>query len=190
MLQKGNMRYVNSIRAVMDTNEELRHYLVEHGQTLMRAVVTYSDSRVNPEVIFSAGLGEIFVIRTAGNIPLEGSLASIEYVIEHLDLNCVLVMGHTHCGVIDAAIHGEGHGRMKRIVNKAKAHIGEEKDERKTTIANVWSVILKCFTQRRMAVSRLSSMTLFSFFSIIDAEKMQYLLLFGNSAKAADRPAG
>ena len=41
MLQKGNMRYVNSIRAVMDTNEELRHYLVEHGQTLMRAVVTY-----------------------------------------------------------------------------------------------------------------------------------------------------
>ena len=68
MLQKGNMRYVNSIRAVMDTNEELRHYLVEHGQTLMRAVVTYSDSRVNPEVIFSAGLGEIFVIRAAGNI--------------------------------------------------------------------------------------------------------------------------
>ena len=131
MLQKGNMRYVNSIRAVMDTNEELRHYLVEHGQTLMRAVVTYSDSHVNPEVIFSAGLGEIFVIRTAGNIPLEGSLASIEYVIEHLDLNCVLVMGHTHCGVIDAAIRGEGHGRMKRIVNKAKPISAKRKTKEK-----------------------------------------------------------
>lgn len=95
IIQK-NKQFLSEI----DNNKELkstRDSLVK-GQHPSLIVVCCSDSRVVPEKILSCSLGEIFVIRTAGNVINEGELASISYAIEHLHINHILVMGHTHCG--------------------------------------------------------------------------------------------
>ena len=66
------------------------------GQSPYALIITCSDSRVIPEEIFNVGPGELFVIRTAGNVINEGELATVEYAIEHLKVQYVLVLGHTH----------------------------------------------------------------------------------------------
>ena len=78
-----------------------------NGQSPFALIVSCSDSRVSPEIIFNTFLGELFVIRTAGNVINEGELASIEYGIKHLNIKYCLVLGHTHCGAIHAAMHKE-----------------------------------------------------------------------------------
>ncbi len=67
-------------------------------------VLTCSDSRVPPEFIFDKGLGDLFVIRVAGNIADDAVVASIEYAVEHLHTSLVVVMGHKNCGAIGAAV--------------------------------------------------------------------------------------
>ncbi|MCD7948640.1 MAG: carbonic anhydrase [Oscillospiraceae bacterium] len=81
-----------------------------HGQKPFAAILTCSDSRVPPEHIFSAGLGEIFVVRTAGNVAGDFEIGSIEYAVEHLHVPLVVVMGHTHCGAVAAALEGYSKG--------------------------------------------------------------------------------
>ena len=92
---------------ILDINpslKEKRDELVkgQHPDTL---VITFSDSRVVPEMIFNCTLGDIFVIRTAGNVINEGELATVEYAIEHLKVKHIIVLGHTHCGAVHAAIN-------------------------------------------------------------------------------------
>lgn len=82
------------------------------GQHPFATVITCSDSRVPPEIIFNCGLGEIFVIRTAGNVLGDFELGSVEYAAEHLGTPLIVVMGHSHCGAVASAVaeHGcEGH---------------------------------------------------------------------------------
>ena len=99
------------------------------GQHPYALVITCSDSRVIPEQIFNVGPGELFVIRTAGNVINEGELATVEYAIEHLKVNYVLVLGHTHCGAVHASIHNE-HGRyIDVILNRIRRSIGNECNE-------------------------------------------------------------
>ena len=86
-LLEGNKRFLLSKESVLDTTPELRNDLTHNGQRPYVAVLACSDSRVNPEAIFSAGLGEIFTIRIAGDVPLEGEIASIEYATAHLASN-------------------------------------------------------------------------------------------------------
>jgi carbonic anhydrase len=70
-------------------------------------ILTCADSRVVPEYIFDQGLGQIFVVRNAGNIMDSATIGSIEYAIEHLKAKRLLVLGHTHCGAVTAAFEGE-----------------------------------------------------------------------------------
>ena len=92
-------------------------------------VICCSDSRVVPEMIFNASYNEIFVIRTAGNVINEGELASIEYGIEHLHINYVLLLGHTKCGAVHAAIKKEKGLYLDPILNRIQHNIGEIVDE-------------------------------------------------------------
>ena len=115
---------INNNKALKD----LRDSLV-NGQHPNLLVVCCSDSRVIPEEILSCSLGEIFVIRTAGNVINDGELASIAYAIEHLHINHILVMGHTHCGAIHSVIHHESFKYMDPIANKIKHNIGDTTDE-------------------------------------------------------------
>jgi carbonic anhydrase len=76
------------------------------GQSPHCAILTCADSRVPPEIIFDKGLGDIFDIRVAGNVAGDDEMASVEYAAEHLHVPLVVVMGHTHCGAITAALEG------------------------------------------------------------------------------------
>jgi carbonic anhydrase len=76
------------------------------GQKPFTIVVTCSDSRVPPEVLFDQGLGDLFVVRTAGEVVTEVELGSIEYALEHLKATYLVVLGHERCGAVEATLKG------------------------------------------------------------------------------------
>lgn len=120
-------------------SDEIRKLKVSqlvNGQNPYALVITCSDSRVVPEKILNCDLGDIFVIRTAGNVINEGELASIEYGIEHLHIQYILVLAHTHCGAIHVAIHHEKGRFLSPILDNITRCIDGECDERKASIKN------------------------------------------------------
>ncbi len=108
-LKSGNTNFVgNRIDGVLGnfkTTQEL-----EAGQSPYAIIVSCADSRVVPELVFDAGLGEIFVIRVAGNIANTSTVASLEYAVAHLSVNLIVVLGHENCGAVSAAIQGGDNG--------------------------------------------------------------------------------
>jgi carbonic anhydrase len=122
------MIYLNEKQNPGEIGLEIRHDTAVNGQHPYSVIVTCSDSRVSPEHIFSAGIGELFVIRTAGNVIGTFELGSIEYGVEHLGAKVVVVMGHSHCGAVAAALEGGAEGNIEAIVKEIKEGIGREKD--------------------------------------------------------------
>ena len=123
----GNKRFAGKIE-VNPQYSNLRNQQVK-GQKPYALIITCSDSRVVPEEIFSTFLGELFVIRSAGNVINEGELASVEYGLEHLHIDFCLVLGHTHCGAVHAAIHKEKGKYLSPILDNIEKHICDEHDE-------------------------------------------------------------
>ena len=119
LLSEGNERYVTGQFGCGNRDAARRHDLAENGQHPFALIVGCSDSRVPPEVIFDCGLGELFIIRTAGNVVDDVCLGSIEYGAEHLDIPLIVVLGHEDCGAVKATVGGgEVHGCVKSIVEK------------------------------------------------------------------------
>lgn len=102
-LRRGNDRFVADAAAALPIDARRRADQVA-GQQPFAAVLSCADSRVPPEVIFNAGLGELFVVRTAGAAVDKAVLASVEYAVEHLRTPLVVVMGHESCGAVKAAL--------------------------------------------------------------------------------------
>lgn len=136
-LKEGNQRYLEATSNPGDISPLLRKKTCEEGQSPYAIVITCSDSRVIPESIFSAGIGEIFVIRVAGNVIDNHQLGSVEYAADHLGSKLVVVLGHTHCGAVGAAIGGGAHGYVKYLTDEIRKAIGGEKDELKACCLNV-----------------------------------------------------
>ncbi len=136
-LKRGNERYLEALQAQGDVSPSLRKTTFEEGQHPYAVVLACSDSRVIPEAIFSAGIGDLFVIRVAGNVVDNHQLGSIEYAEDHLGCNLVLVLGHTGCGAVDAAMHHEPYGTVRFITDEISDAIGEERDEAAACLANV-----------------------------------------------------
>ena len=136
-LRAGNARYLNAAVPCGDVSPALREQTAREGQTPYAIVICCSDSRVLPESIFSAGIGELFVIRVAGNVLDRHQLGSIEYAVEHLGTNLVVMMGHTGCGAVEAAIHHDPSGFIKYITDGIRNAIGEETDPYRATCLNV-----------------------------------------------------
>lgn len=105
-LKNGNTRFVKSHLRKDGQSVHDRERLSK-GQQPHTIVLSCSDSRVPPELVFDQKLGEIFVIRTAGEVLDFGAIASMEYAIEHLGSRLVLVMGHTSCGAVKAALESK-----------------------------------------------------------------------------------
>ena len=105
----------------------------------MAIVISCSESRVIPEAIFVVGIGEIFVIRVAGNVLDNHQLGSIEYAASHLNTNLIIMLGHTKCGAIGATIasHGGTDRYIKYIMEDIREAIGDEMDDYKATGLNV-----------------------------------------------------
>ncbi len=102
-LKQGNQRFVEDKKQFPDQCLDRRAKLVE-GQAPFAIVVTCADSRVPPELLLDQGLGNLFVIRVAGNVVDDSVLGSIEYAALHLGVNLVLVMGHQSCGAVKASV--------------------------------------------------------------------------------------
>ena len=105
-LKAGNERFVTGNLNPKDTYAEDRKTLCE-GQHPFAVVLCCSDSRVAPEIIFDQKLGDLFVIRNAGNVVDEDVLGSIEYAVEHLGTPLVVVLGHSCCGAVTATCQGD-----------------------------------------------------------------------------------
>lgn len=136
-LKRGNEKYMTADKNDGDISVTLRQKTCAEGQFPYAIVVTCSDSRVIPESIFSAGIGELFVIRVAGNVIDNHQLGSIEYAAGHLGSPLVVVMGHNHCGAVGAAIGGGAENFINYITDEIKKAIGEEKDDYKACCLNV-----------------------------------------------------
>lgn len=139
-LKKGNEAYLTAASGSGDISPAMREKTAKEGQFPYAIVVTCSDSRVIPESIFSAGIGELFVIRVAGFVIDRHQLGSIEYAAGHLGTPLVLVLGHTHCGAVGAAIDAAHHapeGYVKSIIDEILAAIGDETDGDRAVALNV-----------------------------------------------------
>ncbi len=118
-LMDGNKRYVSGSLMKKDLGDTKRKELAK-GQKPFAIVITCSDSRVPPELLFDQGLGDIFVIRVAGNVVDPIALGSIEYGAEHLNAPLLFILGHTKCGAVTATLEakGEPEGNIGAIVKK------------------------------------------------------------------------
>lgn len=147
-LKNGNRKYRTSKRGRALITSKLRHKLADRGQHPYACVICCSDSRVVPEMIFSADMGDIFTIRTAGNVINSGEEASVEYAAEHLGVSLVVVMGHTLCGAVAAALSGTPDGSIREITDIIKTAVGDEKDPERAAVLNAENAVesLKCHT--------------------------------------------
>jgi carbonic anhydrase len=107
-LAEGNQRYIKGgMKACGASNAAARSKLATE-QKPYAIVLSCSDSRVPPEMVFDEGLGELFVIRVAGNVADPIVLGSIEYAAEHLGSPLLVVLGHERCGAVTAAVDAQG----------------------------------------------------------------------------------
>jgi carbonic anhydrase len=104
-LVAGNLRFVAGMTHTYDV-VALRGKLVA-GQQPHVIILSCSDSRVSPELVFDQSLGDLFVVRTAGNVADPVGLGSIEYAVDHLHSSVLVVLGHQKCGAVTAACSGE-----------------------------------------------------------------------------------
>ncbi len=102
LLKDGNKRYVSK-QEQGRCNEE-RRKMFHDTQRPWAVVLTCADSRVSPELVFDAGIGDLFVVRVAGNIANACSIASIEYAIANLPTDLIVVLGHENCGAVAASL--------------------------------------------------------------------------------------
>jgi len=132
-LLDGNQRYRANQMTIRDTSTPSIRQALATGQKPFAIILSCSDSRVPPEIIFDKGLGEIFVVRVAGNIPDPIVLGSIEYAAEHFNCPLIMVLGHKRCGAVMAAVESQGHphGNIGAIIKTiTPAVIQARKDAR------------------------------------------------------------
>ena len=136
-MKEGSRRYV------LQSDPARRLETAENGQHPYAIVVCCSDSRVIPEQIFDAKLGDLFVIRVAGNVLDNHQMGSIEYAAAHLHCRQVVVLGHTGCGAVAAALEGSADGFIRYITEDILEAIGDERDPYAACRLNVEHAVAK-----------------------------------------------
>ena len=146
-LKEGNGRYTSGNLQHPGQTAERRTELAK-TQHPFAGIVSCSDSRVPPEILFDQGLGDLFIVRVAGNVINDEGLGSIEYTVDHLGTRLILVLGHQSCGAVDAAretiaAKGKAPGHIQSLVTAIKPAVeATAKDDLETTIkANVKNVV-------------------------------------------------
>src|SRR6266480_220856 len=146
-LKEGNSRYTSGNLQHPGQTTERRTELAK-TQHPFAGIVCCSDSRVPPEIVFDQGLGDLFIVRVAGNVINDEGLGSIEYTVDHLGTRLILVLGHQSCGAVDAAretiaAKGKAPGHIESLVSAIKPAVeATAKDDLDTTVkANVKNVV-------------------------------------------------
>jgi carbonic anhydrase len=149
MLKAGNDRFARNLSQPVPLSVNRREELSK-GQHPIAMVLSCADSRVPPEHVFNVGLGDLFVIRTAGEVIDRSILATMEYGAEHLQVPLLVVMGHESCGAVQAAADDKGGPRsvnmdyLLKAIQAAKTQTQtprEREDIRNLILANVEQVI-------------------------------------------------
>jgi carbonic anhydrase len=118
LLTAGNERFVAGKPERPNSGLDRVHSTAKNGQAPFATILSCADSRVPVEAVFDRGVGDLFVVRVAGNVADPGTLGSIEYAAEHLGTPVVVVMGHTQCGAVNAAVSGaELHGNLPSLID-------------------------------------------------------------------------
>lgn len=130
-LLEGNARYTSSQPSSCTKADATVRETLAKGQKPPAIVLSCSDSRVPPELIFDQTLGDLFVVRVAGNVPDPIVLGSIEYAAEHLGSSLIVVLGHERCGAVTAAVDAKGKptGNIGAIVSAIAPAVAQAKKE-------------------------------------------------------------
>ncbi|MCE1188863.1 MAG: SPOR domain-containing protein [Ignavibacteria bacterium] len=129
-LKEGNKRYLSATPKQKDFKPQREEQ--KKGQHPYAIILTCSDSRVPPELIFDEDLGQIFIIRVAGNVIDEVTLGSIEYGAEHLHVPLLVVLGHSACGAVKATLEGGDFGKnINALAGKIKPAVDKAKSKSK-----------------------------------------------------------
>ncbi|OGV74720.1 MAG: carbonic anhydrase [Lentisphaerae bacterium RIFOXYB12_FULL_65_16] len=128
-LMDGNTRYAGACLSHPNQTEQRRTELAQ-GQHPFAAIVSCADSRVPPEILFDQGLGDLFVIRLAGNIMDDAALASLEYAVDHLGVRYIMILGHERCGAVEATIQGgETPGHIGSLIKAIQPAVDNAKNQ-------------------------------------------------------------
>jgi carbonic anhydrase len=128
LLKDGNARYVTGESKHPHQGPDRRAETAKGGQHPVATIIGCSDSREPLEIIFDQGVGDIFVIRVAGNLAGPDELGSVEYGVGHLGTPVVLVLGHTHCGAVTAAVeNAKVHGNIPALIGQIKPAVAKAK---------------------------------------------------------------
>lgn len=128
-LREGNRRFVANVRSVDALLSQTRRGMLAATQAPFAIVLGCSDSRSPAEIVFDQGLGDLFVIRVAGNVVAPSQVGSVEFAVDRFGTGLVVVMGHSHCGAVDAAIEsfepgsGEPSRPMLSIVDRVRPSV-------------------------------------------------------------------
>lgn len=151
VLKEGNARFVAGKSQHPNLDTERRSGTAKNGQEPVVTILTCSDSRAPVELVFDRGVGDLFVIRVAGNVAGESELATVEYGVEHLGTPLLLVMGHTKCGAVTAVVKGaELHGHLHSLVGHIQPAAKKAKEAAPGNLdativaaieANVWQTV-------------------------------------------------
>jgi carbonic anhydrase len=120
-LKNGNKRFVDS--KLVNTNYKKQIEQTKTGQKPHSVILSCMDSRVPPEIIFDQGIGNIFVIRVAGNIEDDNIVGSMEYAVEHSGSKLIVVMGHSRCGAVTGAVKDVKIGNLTQLLDQIKPAI-------------------------------------------------------------------
>ncbi len=125
-LQGGNRRFVEN-KSIKPRQDEATIKKLENGQSPFAVIVGCSDSRVPNEVVFDQGLGDLFIIRTAGQVSAAASYGSMEFAVLKLNTKLIVVLGHTECGAVAAAVERPENvpGHIVTLVNEIKPAVAK-----------------------------------------------------------------
>jgi carbonic anhydrase len=137
LLEEGNARYVADLASRPNATRR-RRLETGGGQWPFAIVVTCADSRVTPEMIFDQGIGDIFVARVAGNVATSEVIGSIQYAVQFINTELVVVLGHESCGAVGAAISppDDAPEELGNLVGQIQEAIGKEKKLQKAIEKN------------------------------------------------------
>lgn len=136
-LISGNKRFLDE--KLIHPHQNKKTVLAnQEAQHPFAVVLTCSDSRVSPEILFDQGIGDLFVIRNAGNLISDIDMGSIEYAVEHLDAKLIIVLGHTECGAIKAYVGDKNNEYKKHLshIDDIVETIANENEEKKISKEN------------------------------------------------------
>lgn len=134
LLKKGNQRFVNGLKVNRDFHNQITQ--TSSGQHPFAVVLGCIDSRVPAETVFDLGIGDVFIIRIAGNIVNGDILGSLEFACKVAGAKAIMVLGHTQCGAVKGACDNVQMGNLTGLLSKIKTAVNEVTDEQNRTSKN------------------------------------------------------